>query len=401
MRVLHRVDETLQIVSKYISNPPVTKVDSIQALGKYSATSVYSRVVLPPKPKSTMDGYAVKSEDCVDASPTNPVILRLLEMRIRPGKHYEIVVERGYAIPIETGAFLPEGSDAVVPVEYTEVEDNRLLVYQAVGKYENVSLPGEELKKGEIILKRGDRIRPWHIAALIVNNEKEVPVYDLKASLIVTGEEFIGSSYFPPFTQHIVGGWLIENGIEIVEERLLGDSLEEIYAAILELLRGSYIVIVMGGTSIGSKDFSIKAIKRIKPDILVHGFAIRPGRTASLAIKNGRIIMGISGLPVAALSSLENILRPLLRDYVGLNIPGRTKVKARLTRRVTIKAGFKGFIRVKVYRENGEVYAEPIMVGGSGSLSSLLQGNGFLYLPEDIEGFEEGEIVEVELYGRL
>ena len=147
----------------------------------------------------------------------------------------------------------------------------------------------------------------------------------------------------------------------------------------------------------GGHDYTIKAIESLGPSYMNHGFALQPGKTACLAVVDGRIVFAVSGLPVAALSSLELILKPLLRR-MGFALPPYPRIRARLTRRLTVKMGVAGFARVRVFYRGGEAYAEPLMVGGSGALGSLVRGNGFVAIPEDVEGFDEGEEVEVQLY---
>jgi molybdopterin molybdotransferase len=158
--------------------------------------------------------------------------------------------------------------------------------------------------------------------------------------------------------------------------------------------------VLIGGTSMGGHDVTVRAVEGLNPEFMVHGFAVQPGKTACLAVLGGRPLVALSGLPVAAMSTLELVVRPLLRG-LGLRLPEYPRVLARLTRRLTTKAGLLGFARVRVFERNGELLAEPVMVGGSGSLASLLRGNGFVVVPEEVEGFDEGEVVEVHLYGEV
>jgi len=398
---LHRIGEALRSAGELIEDPPVERVDVDNALQRYSARKVVSPIDLPPRPKAVMDGYAVRHVDVEDASQASPAVLKILSGVVRPGADTCVRVGAEEAVRIETGGFIPEGADAVVPVEETEEMEGRLLVFSPVGRFANVSLPGEELRKGARILEKGARIRPWHVAALVACGYSRVDVFKLGAAVIATGDEFLKAGYFAPFTLQLVEGVLAEWGFELLKARILADDVDAIENCVRETLPQAYVTLVLGGSSMGSRDYSVKAVERLSPKYMVHGFALRPGKTACLAVKDGRIVMVMSGLPVAALAVLENVLRPLLEKVVGLELPRRTRVKARLARRVTVKAGLRGFVRVRVYRERGGLAAEPLMVGGSGSLGSLLEGNGFLIVPEDVEGFEEGEEVEVELHGRV
>ena len=398
LKKLHSVNEIISEAKGYLAFPEVEEVQIKESLGRYAAEKIVSKLHLPPRPKSTVDGYAVKYEDVLAASASTPVLLKV-KGSVRAGETPTFRLEHGEACWIETGAFLPKGANAVIPVENVLLRNSEITVFSSAAKYENVSLPGEEYKPGLVIVDRGWRITPVHLAALKLEGLTHIPTYKLDARILVTGDEFLRKvSPYPPFTQELVAGWLEEHGIKVREVSFSGDDVNEIY----RWLKASdaYVTIVMGGTSMGKHDYSVKAIKQLYPEYLVHGVAIRPGKTACIAVKNRRLYAAISGLPVAALSSLELLFKPLLRQ-AGLNLPEWPKVRGKLTRRVTVKAGLLGFVRVNVYRHCGELLVEPLMLGGSGALASLLEGNGYLVIPEDLEGYDVGQDVEVSLYRPL
>lgn len=396
MRGLHRVSDILARAFSYLNLPSEIDARVEDSLGMYSAETVTSSFKLPPKPKAVMDGYAIRTDDVEAASPNSPIPLRLLDISIRPGYDAEIALKPGLAVRIETGAFLPVGADAVVPVEDTVEEGDCILVSKRIARYENVSLPGEEYDEGITIIGRGCRITPQAIAGLILEGRSRIRVFDLKARILNVGDEIVKGTYFRPFTHVFIAAWLKWHGFTVDRISIVGDDPKEIIDWILEC-DNHYLSILLGGTSMGRHDYTVKAIENLAPEYLVHGFAIQPGKTACLAIRGGKPILALSGLPVAAMSTLEYVLKPLLRG-LGLDIPDYPKVRAILTRRVTVKLGVKGFVRVRVYMDGGRLYAEPLMIGGSGALASLLKGNGFIEIPEDIEGFDEGCEVEVNMY---
>jgi len=399
VKELNRVSEILPKALKHLRPPREVHASVEESLGKYSAETILSSLKLPPKPKSVMDGYAVRACDVEGASPLSPVPLELLKEVIRPGMDVDVSLGPGVAVRIETGAFLPEGADAVVPVEDAVEERGKVFVLRSLAKYENVSLPGEEYDEGLVIVRRGSRITPQVVAGLVVEGVEGVRVFDLRARILSVGDEFVKGSYFRPFTHVFVSAWLRWHGIAVDEMSFVGDDVDEI-CKWLQRDDAPYLSVLIGGTSIGEHDYTVKAIQMAEPEYIAHGFAIQPGKTACLAVRGGKPILALSGLPVAAMSTLEYVLKPLLKG-MGLEVPDYPKVRAILTRRVTVKAGVKGFVRVRVQEREGKLYAEPIMSGGSGSLASLLRGNGFLKVPEDVEGFDEGCEVEVSLYGSV
>lgn len=397
MRRLYRISEALREALKNLAPPSEVEVPVEDSLGKYSAETIVSSFKLPPGPKSVMNGYAVRTCDIEAASPTSPMPLRLLDSLIRPGLSSGTALEPGSAVRIETGALLPTGADAVVPLEEAVEEGGRVLVLRRLAKYENVSLPGEEYDEGLVIVRRGCRITPQAIAGLVVEGRARIRAFDLRARILNVGDEFVRGAYFRPFTHAFIAAWLKWHGIAVDEVSVAGDDVDEILNW-LQKSPAPYLSVLIGGTSVGGHDYTVRAVEEARPEFFVHGLAIQPGKTACLAVKGGMPILALSGLPVAAMSTLEYVLKPLLHG-LGLDVPRYPKVRATLLRRITVKSGLRGFVRVRVYEDGGRLYAEPIMAGGSGALTSLLKGNGFVEVPEDLEGFDEGCEVEVNLYG--
>lgn len=397
MRKLNPVDEVIKGALQALSSegpPPVEEVPLEAAGGRYAAQSITSAFKLPPYPKSVVDGYAARADDLMPASPSAPVRLRLLEGVVRPGPRTRLRVGPGEAARIETGGYLPEGADVAVPVEDTVEEGGSVLVYRRFARWENVSLPGEEYEEGVPILREGWRIDPVRLAALHLEGLESVKVYRLEAAILNVGDEVVGESAgFRPYTQLLVARWLEEHGFTVASVEFGPDDPDAIAGWLRS--RGEWLRVVLGGTSMGGHDYTVRAIESLSPSFLAHGVTIQPGKTACIAVKEG-LVLGLSGLPVAALSDLELLLAPLLRG-LRLEIPERRVVAARLARRITVKMGIRGFARVKLYRGGDGLVAEPLMVGGSGSMKSLLEADGYVVVPEESEGFDEGEVVEVRL----
>ena len=395
MRKLHSVGKVLEEALNYLSLPRVVEVPVEDSLGMYSAEDVYSSFKLPPRPKAVVDGYAVRARDVEAAGPTSPVVLRKMDVVLRPNTVSGLQLPCGYATKVETGAILPEGADAVVPVEDVVEGEEKIYVYKRLALWENVSLPGEEYDSGLKIIGRGEVIQPYSVAGLVLEGRQAVKVYDLKASVLNVGDELLTSTFFKPYTHILVSSWLRTLGINVAGIGFSPDSVDHISGWLKE--RTEWLTVLIGGTSMGGHDLTIKAISALDPEFMAHGLALQPGKTACVAVRDGRLVLAISGLPVAALSTLEVFLRPLLRR-LGIKVPLLPRVRAKLTRRISVKMGVVGFARVRVFEEKGEYYAEPLMLGGSGALASLLRGNGYVIVPEGVEGYDEGETVEVNLY---
>jgi molybdopterin molybdotransferase len=159
------------------------------------------------------------------------------------------------------------------------------------------------------------------------------------------------------------------------------------------------IVLTTGGVSVGEPDHVVRAVARLGPEVLIHGIAARPGRPNSAATVQGKPVVMLSGFPVASIVGFEVFAKPAILKMVGAKEEPLPVVRATLTRRVTTPINVRSFVRVKVYRRGDRLYAEPLAVTGSGILSTLTKGNGLLIIPENREGYDEGDEVEVVLLG--
>jgi Molybdopterin biosynthesis enzyme len=189
-----------------------------------------------------------------------------------------------------------------------------------------------------------------------------------------------------------------------VEVHYLGivpDDEEAIYRAVSDAVSRFDIVLTTGGVSVGEPDHVVRAVTRLGPEVLIHGIATRPGRPNSAATVHGKPVVMLSGFPVASIVGFEVFAKPAILKMVGAKEEPLPVVRATLTRRVTTPINVRSFVRVKVYRRGDWLYAEPLAVTGSGILSTLTKGNGLLIIPENREGYDEGDEVEVVLLGPI
>ena len=401
---LKRVCDVLREALPLIMVKPSREVLPLgETVGYYSAVNVVARVDVPHYDRSAVDGYALRAEETSSASPYNPALFKLIG-GIEVGAKPDLSAGPGECVEVATGAPMPRGANAVVMLEDTRRRGSLIEVLKPLATWENVSKQGEDLKAGTLILKQGDRVQPWHIAALASQGMDRLEVYAPRIALASTGSELVEPGWeLPPgrvynYTGYLIKAWLIESKCRVVYRGLLSDSEDIILEALEEMLKVSDAVIVTGGTSVGRKDYTVRAVKRLDGlEYLAHGLALRPGKPTALAVVDGKPILAVSGLPVAALAALDVVFRPVLMHMCQSRLPV-TKVKARLARKISKPPGLLGFIRVRVYRRGNGLYVEPVRLSGSGVISSLLKGNGILLVEEDLEGLEQGEIVEVELY---
>ena len=371
------------------------------ALNRVLAEDIIAEEDLPRFDRSAVDGYAVKAEDTFEASQFKPKTLKLTNAS---------ELKSGEAKQVWTGNPLPKGSDAVLMLENVKpIGDSQIEVWTVVTPGENVSKRGEDIAKGEVAVKAGTRLKPHHLALISALGKSEVKVFEKpKLAILATGNELVKvgekrrEDQIYETNRILLASLCHELGAEPIDLGIAKDDVEEISERLKHGLEEADAVITTGGTSVGTSDLVPTAINRLgEPGVLVHGVAMRPAMPTALAIVNDKPIIVLSGNPVAAFFGFEVFARPLILKMLGVENEPRPVVTARLTRRTSTALGRKTFVRVRVFQQNGEFFAEPISARGSGIISTLTRANGYVIVPENREGLEEGETVQVHLFDSL
>ena len=375
------------------------------SLNRILAEDVSAAVSVPAFEKSAMDGYAVVAEDTFGSSQANPSLLKLVgESKI--GELSTEILRKGETIAIATGAPVPQGANAVVMVENTKrLDTGDVEIYSAVAPGENISHIGEDVKQGMVVLERGRKLKPPDLGLLVSLGRKNVSVMRKpKVGVLSTGNEL--SEGFPvtagkiadvnrPMLMAMVedcGGAPIDLGIA-------KDDSEEISRKIKQGLTSTDLVLVTAGTSVGKGDLVPDVINALgKPGMLVHGIAMRPSLPTGLAVVNGRPVVSLPGLPVSAMIAFSTFVQPLILRMLGTEQDPQPKIRGRATKRIVGVPGFRTFIRVLVREKEGKLFVEPLRAPGSGILTTLTRANGMVVIPENVEGYDEGAEVEVQLF---
>jgi len=399
---LTNIDEAFSIFLKKLKSERLgpERISIRSALGRVTAEDVLAENDLPPFDRSAVDGYALRAKDTFEASQFSPKVLKLTENK----EIYE-----NEAREIWTGNPLPKGADAAVMLEYTKRVGGKIEVGIAVTPGENVSKRGEDVQKGKVAIKARTRLKSHHLGLLAALGATYIKVVKKpKVAIISTGNELVELGHEAAPNQIVDTNRLIfssmcqELGAEPLDLGIAKDNLEEIGAKICEGLEKADVVITTGGTSVGYLDLVPTAVNQIgAPGIVVHGIAMRPGMPTALAILQGKPVFILSGNPVAAIVGFEVFARPLLLKLLGVDSEPRPMLKARLTRRVASALGRRVFLRVSVFERNGEFFAEPVRIKGSGTFSTMTKANGYVIIPENRDGLEEGEPVIVHLFDRI
>jgi molybdopterin molybdotransferase len=379
------------------------------ALNRMLSKNIQTLINLPGFKRSTMDGYAVKAEDSFGASDSLPSYLKMIG-EIQMGCRPEFKIGLGETAKISTGGMLPEGANAVMMLEYTEQIDNTSIeVRKSVSPWENVVREDEDLKAGEIILKKGHKLRPQDIGALAGIGKANIEVYKKpKIAIISTGNEIIPIQNKPQIGQvrdinsYTLGTCVEEaQGIPIYKG-IIGDENYLLERKIREVIDKDKVevVIISGGSSVGSRDITLEVLDKLgKPGILVHGVSIKPGKPTIIAVTNNIPIFGLPGHPVSAMIIFDLFIRPLINWLQGsdYDYDSKKKIEATLISNVASDPGREEYIRVFLYKKEGKFYAKPIL-GKSGLISTMVQASGLIKIGLNIEGLENGSKVAVRLF---
>lgn len=398
-----RLADALKIVLSNVEQLGPEVVPFERALGRVLAEDVVSEVDVPPFDRSAVDGYAVHAADTFGASELKAVRLRVVGS-VSIGAASKLRVRKGEAVKIMTGAPLPRSADAVVMVEYTRAKGKNLEVFAPLTPSKNVSARGEDVKAGEVVLRRGRQLRPQDVGMLASMSKVQVRVSRRpKVAIFATGSELrrpgkrLGKAEITDINSHSLASAVASCGGLSYRLGIVSDKPKLLRQALQKAVRHD-MVLASGGSSVGERDIMPDVIAGLGK-LLFHGVAIRPGGPTAFGVVRERPVFSLAGFPVASLVAFDTLVRPALRHAQGLPADrGYPRVRARLARKVSSTLGRADVVRVKVRTERGEPVVEPIRVTGSSVLSSITKADGFIIVPEDVEGFDEGSAVEVELY---
>ncbi|MDE0341740.1 MAG: molybdopterin molybdotransferase MoeA [Deltaproteobacteria bacterium] len=397
--------EALCQVSRVEAEP----VRTTEARGRVLAEDLYSQVDLPHFNRAGMDGYAVIARDTFGASPALPAYLRLVGA-VEMGEEATRRLGVREAVRISTGGMLPPGSDAVVMVEHTEeTGDGAVEIYRAASPWLNVIQVGDDIRKGEPVFPRGRRLRAHDLGALTGIGIASVSVYRRpRVTLISTGDEIVAVDREPRpgqvrnINQHSLAGLIAECGAELKDLGVVPDQPEALHAALTEGLGWGDLVLLSGGSSMGTRDMAVEVIRSL-PDsrIFFHGISVSPGKPTIYAHAAGKPVLGLPGYPVSALVIFDLFAAPLIRALSGESTPaarmGRNTLRAVMDTNVSSQTGREDYIRVTIERRSETVYATPLP-SKSGAIFTLVKADGMVCIDLNSEGLEQGEEVEVLLF---
>ncbi|ASJ04977.1 molybdenum cofactor synthesis domain-containing protein [Thermococcus barossii] len=392
------LEKALEVIDSFPLMPEVEKVPLGDALGRVLAEDVASPIDVPPFDRATVDGYAVRAEDTFMASENEPVRLRVIG-EVNAGDFPDFELKQGESVYISTGAPLPKGADAVIQFEDVDREGDEVVIYRPAYPGLGVMKAGADIPEGKPLLRRGTKLGFKETALLSAVGISEVPVFKRpRVAVISTGNELVlpGGELKPGQIYDINGRAIAdavrELGGEAIFLGIARDSRESLKALIERGVECCDVVILSGGASGGIRDLTSSIIEELG-EVKVHGIAIQPGKPAIIGIINGKPVFGLPGYPTSCLTNFTLLVAPLLRKLLGRESEVR-KVKKRLAHKVFSVKGRRQFLPVRIEGEK----AVPILKG-SGAVTSFIDADGFIEVPENVEILDAGEGVEVTFFG--
>ncbi len=398
-------DQLIQLLGGFAALPS-EKVSLDASLHRTLREDVIAMENLPEGARSTVDGFAVRAQDTFGASDSIPAFLDVTAA-IAMGSMPEFEIHPGQAAQIPTGGFLPPGADAVVMVEYTNPAGSRgIEVTRPVTVRTNVLEKGEDAKSGEVLLRKGTKLRPQELGFLAALGITAVSVFrQPRVAVISSGDEVIPIDRMPAPGQirdansHAISALVRTSGAEPIPFDIVPDDARMLGQAIASSLEQADIVAISGGSSVGTRDLMVDVVSSLPHvEILAHGVAIRPGKPTLLANRAGKAIFGLPGHPVSALVVAQVFLAPFLQHLQGGKLekgPLGHRTKAALSTSINSTIGLEEFIRVRIEETTeGSCVAIPVF-GKSGMLSTMVKADGIIVIPMNTEGFYKGEVVQV------
>ena len=398
LRALVSLDDALAMLMSLAKPMERTeRVPLLEALHRVAAKDVVSAIHVPLADRAAMDGYAVRARDTYGAGRFRPQELRRLETLYAdslPKKR----VTKGACVEVATGSTLPPGADAVVMVEDTERDGGVVRVYSPVHPAENVSPRGEDIRKGEAVVRVGDYLTPAKVGAIAAVGMRDVLVCARPSvAVLTTGDEVIppGERIRPgqvyDINAHTMAAVVRESGCEPALLGRVPDRLRALESAIRKAVAHD-VVVFSGGSSVGEKDMIIDVLRSMG-EVKFHGVAVKPGKPTVLGVVGGKPVLGMPGYPTSCLSNCYMLLAPMLRAMARLPPRPEKVVELPLSKRLVSSIGRVEFHTVRI--ENGTAvpaYKE------SGAITSMAHADGYIEIPANVDLLEKGETVHVVLF---
>jgi molybdopterin molybdotransferase len=379
----------------------------LDAHGSVLAEDVTAQFPLPPFDNSAMDGYAVRRSDVAGASETSPVTLPVVG-DIAAGAAAAYTVQPGFCVRIMTGAAMPPGADAVVPLEWTDGGIGQVVISRVPEPAQHIRRAGEDAAAGTTVLTSGTHLGATQLGLLAAAGRERVLARPRPRVVVLsTGSELVEPGRplppgkIPDANSSLLTAAAKEAGAIAFRVGIVPDDPRELIDTLEDQLIRADVVVTSGGVSVGAYDVVKEALGRLG-DVTFRRVAMQPGMPQGFGVigPDRTPFFGLPGNPVSAYVSFEVFVRPVLRRMLGAEPIHRPTVRARLADALSSPPGRRSYLRAWLSVESGAYVVRP--VGGSGShlIAGLAGANALIVVPEDVTSVAEGDSVTVMLLER-
>jgi molybdopterin molybdotransferase len=379
------------------------KINILEAQRRVIGEDIFAPHNIPFADNSAMDGYAVRHIDTKGTTQDKPLQLKIIE-DIPAGKVALKKIKKGEAARIMTGAVIPEGSDSVIRQEDSKKHGKTVIIYySSVRKGQNIRFAGEDVRKGELVVKKGSALRPADIGMLAALGKAFISVYQKpRVAIMSTGDELVDIETDPPLGKIInsnsysLAAQVLECGGIPVMLGISKDKKFDLQEKFKTALHAD-VIISSGGVSVGDFDFVKDVMGEIGNAMHFWQVAMRPGKPLAFGAIEGIPLFGLPGNPVSAMVSFEQFVRPSLLKMQGQTKIFRHILKAICAEEFQKQAGFKHFIRAIVKKEKDQYIASVTGDQGSGILKSMVMANALIVMGENETRIKKGAQVTIQL----
>jgi len=373
--------------------PQAVELSLLDSLGLVCAQDLFAAHSTPAEPRSTVDGYALASQETQNAMPENPAQLRIVGL-IRPSTAAPGSLEPGQAAAILTGGPLPPGADCVVTTESVEVRGERLMLTQSIAPLEHVRGVGSDLKVGTRVVRRGDDLTPPVLAALAVSGGQRTKAFlPPKVLVLALGNELdpLGATpkpgHMPADNLLLVAGLLKHRNVPDVTPEVCPNSPEEIGRRLAA--KDCQCIVTTGGTGPGERDFIMQAAVQAGFKPLFTGLTLTPGKSMFAAIRGGTLLFALPGTPWAVFALMHALVLPAMCWLRGRTLPVPGPILARPSGTLApAQLGWERMVSCTISALGAELQAQPLQDRTREGRLDMLQAQGLLIVSDKVESGE-------------
>ncbi|TET53780.1 MAG: molybdopterin molybdotransferase MoeA [Actinobacteria bacterium] len=389
--------EALDIILNNVKSLPAKKVFLEKGLGHVLVNDIKAKIEVPLFDNSAMDGFAIHKQDLGTKN-----CLKVIG-EVKAGQKTSKVASKGKAISIMTGAPVPKGAAAVIPIENVDEDKKKktIDIKSAANDRDNIRNKGEDIKKGSVLIKKGTILKPIHIALAASVGVSEVKVFEKpKVSIVVTGNELkrpgtiLKAGELYDSNSFLLKSLLLKNNFDVAYVAKTKDNLDKTIRTIRKAIEKADVVLTTGGISVGKYDFVSLALEKIGAKRFFNKVKQKPGKPLSFFTYQNKAIISLPGNPVAVATCFEIYAKPMLKKMSGTNDLAHKEIKAEAAQPLKRHKKRTNYIRVNLIKKNGSYVAKTTGFQGSGVLSSML-ADGIAVLQKGNENLKQGELVKV------